>query len=429
MPAVAKILLVFAGMLSLSRLRIPLGLAILVGGAALYAWAGHTPLEVVQALGAALWAWDFWLFMLIVALIMGIGRFMTEERNAAALISAAQSWGGRRGREYGVMAVPALIGLVPMPAGALFSAPLVRQIADTRDKRGPWQAALNYWFRHVWEYWWPLYPGVIMAMSVFEMETWQFIAAQLVFSPIAIGVGYLVLVRPRRGDLALRGGRHGGDRRRAALVLAPLALVVACVLLLPFALSPLFPGMQAQTRRLLAMAIGLGAGLGQVAVLEGGGTGRRLLRGVFTPHSAKVLVTLAGVLVFKSMLTEADLIPQAGRELLAWGIPISCAVAVLPCLAGLVTGIALGFSGTAFPLVVGLMKADPGGLTPMATLVLAFGFGFMGMMLSPVHLCFVVTKDYFAAPMCRMYRYLLPCVGVILAAVLAVHGLFRALGW
>ena len=38
--------------------------------------------------------------------------------------------------------------------------------------------------------------------------------------------------------------------------------------------------------------------------------------------------------------------------------------------------------------------------------VLAFGCGYMGMMLSPVHLCLVVTREYFHADFVVSYRYL-----------------------
>ena len=111
------------------------------------------------------------------------------------------------------------------------------------------------------------------------------------------------------------------------------------------------------------------------------------------------------------------------------GIPLVSVIAVLPFVAGLVTGIAIGFAGPAFPLIVGLMEAEGSGLTPMATLVLSFGFGYAGMMLSPVHLCFVLTRDFFATSYRRIYPHILPCVIVLLAgSVLAYIVLHRA-GW
>jgi len=68
-------------------------------------------------------------------------------------------------------------------------------------------------------------------------------------------------------------------------------------------------------------------------------------------------------------------------------------------------------------------------LTPLATLVLAYGFGYAGMMLSPVHLCLLVTRDYFSAPLMGVYRRILPCAITILVYAAAAHLALRALGW
>ncbi|MBU4199510.1 MAG: hypothetical protein KKG09_04960 [Verrucomicrobia bacterium] len=53
-PPIIKILLICLGMLALTRLRVRLGLAIILGGVGLNALAGHTPIEVLVGLGAAL---------------------------------------------------------------------------------------------------------------------------------------------------------------------------------------------------------------------------------------------------------------------------------------------------------------------------------------------------------------------------------------
>jgi hypothetical protein len=143
-----------------------------------------------------------------------------------------------------------------------------------------------------------------------------------------------------------------------------------------------------------------------------------------------VFVTLAGVMIFESLLDSSGLIPLAGRELSTGRVPIGLIIAFLPFLAGLVTGIAIGFAGAAFPIVVGFISAGEINLHPMAALVLAFSMGYAGMMLSPVHLCFLLTVEYFSASLIKVYKYILPCVmsvmafGVILYQVLQVFSGF-----
>ncbi|MBN1557831.1 MAG: DUF401 family protein [Lentisphaerae bacterium] len=432
-PAILKIVLVFAGMLALTRVRVPLGLALMLGGPALTLWAGCSAALTLRFFGAAWMQADLWLLLAITVLIIEIGRFMTEGRNAEEIVAATRRWGGRHGAACSLMALPAMIGLVPMPGGALFSAPFVRQTADLIDGRPAWRTAVNYWFRHVWEYWWPLYPGVIVAMSLFEMlTTWQFIAVQLPFTPVAVAAGYLFLVRPHVAELEESGGAAPpGSNWRAFLLFLPLLVVVAGVLLAPFPLRALLPGRRVQLIKLLSVLSGLVAGLLLIVAMQalrrerGGGGVFAALR---SRRSLNVLFILAGVLVFKAMLEDSGLLPLAGRELAISGIPVVGVVAALPFLAGMVTGLAVGFTGTSFPVVVGLLNVEGSSLTPYATLVLAFGFGYMGMMLSPVHLCLLVTREYFAARLAAVYRLYLPCVLTILVFCLLISGTLGVLG-
>jgi len=424
MPAILKILLVFAGMLGLARLRLQLGAALVLGGLVLNLWAGVPVSDTAANFGRSLLHAELWLLLAITALIIEVGRFLTEKENADKMVAAVSRWGGRHGRAATLMAMPAVIGLAPMPAGALFSAPFVKQAGETVEGRADWKTAVNYWFRHVWEYWWPLYPGVIVAMSVFDMDPRRFMSIQFLFSPVAIAAGYFFLIRPNVRGLAASGSPEGGRSRDAIRLLLPIAAVVLALFLVPAPLASLFPRMGLSSRKMLAVVIGLLVGVAVVFVQEK--NRRRMFTTVLKPKSVSVMVSLGGVLIFKFLLGTSGLLPLAGEELIRSGIPLVLAVATLPFLAGLVTGVAVGFAGAALPLVVGLMAAEGSGLTPASTLVLAYGFGYAGMILSPVHLCLLVTKDYFAAPLRSVYPHLLPCVAVVMVYSVLAHVVLRA---
>lgn len=432
MPAIAKILIVFASMLLLARLKVQLGLALVLGGVALNLWAGLPFAETFVNLAHALTAFDVWLLMAITTLIIELGRFMTEKRNADEIIAATTRWGGRHGRSASLMALPAVIGLIPMPAGALFSAPFVEKAGDREGSAPEWMSGVNYWFRHVWEYWWPMYPGVIVAMAIFKMDARLFIAAQILYSPVAIVAGYFFLIHPHVKRLADDSAVTREHSRRAWFVAVPLVITMASLFIVPPLLKPVLPAGARESTRMLSLLVGLVVAVGVVYFDEARQAKTALPRTMFSGllrwKGINVLVSLGGVLVFKVMLEASGLLPLASEDLVQSGIPIVVAVAALPFLAGIVTGIALGFAGTAFPLVVGLMATEGSGLTPMATLVLAYGFGYMGMMLSPVHLCFLVTKDYFAAAMQKVYRQIVPCVLCVLVYCIVAHLVLAAMG-
>jgi integral membrane protein (TIGR00529 family) len=91
--------------------------------------------------------------------------------------------------------LPALIGLLPMPGGALFSAPMVDSVDHDHTLNKARKASINYWFRHIWEYWWPLYPGVMLAMLYSGLPVWTYILIMIPFTLLSVGAGYLFLLR------------------------------------------------------------------------------------------------------------------------------------------------------------------------------------------------------------------------------------------
>ena len=125
-----------------------------------------------------------------------------------------------------------------------------------------------------------------------------------------------------------------------------------------------------------------------------------------------VLLVL-GIMIFKGVLTGGSVILQVKDELLSYRVPLLLVITLLPFISGLVTGIAVGFVGVSFPVILPLLSGMPPSLL-LAHAALAYSCGYMGMMLSPVHLCLLVSKDYFSAGFPSCYRLLLPLAGLTL---------------
>ncbi len=134
----------------------------------------------------------------------------------------------------------------------------------------------------------------------------------------------------------------------------------------------------------------------------------------------KILTTLLmimAIMVFKGTLTESEGVVQIRNELMAYKIPVLLIIMIMPFLSGLITGIAVGFVGTSFPLIIPMFQTSHA-LDYMSFVMLAYAFGYMGMMFSPVHLCILVSKDYFNAGLLKSYRHLImPALTVMLTAV------------
>ena len=175
--------------------------------------------------------------------------------------------------------------------------------------------------------------------------------------------------------------------------LAPITMVLS----LMFGLQGLaqiyghFSGTSIPLTQHLSMILALSAGI--VYLKRECGAGFKQLSSITYKSGAfNIVLMVFAIMAFKGILHESHTINGIRSELQSFRIPETFVIALLPLIAGLVTGIAVGFVGSSFPLVVTLMPPDE---PVIPFVVLAYGFGFLGMMLSPVHLCFLVTQEYF----------------------------------
>ncbi len=427
---VSRIIVVFCLILLGCRLRIPMGCGLVLGGLLIDFWAGKGGREVTGDLAGALVRPELWFLLINISLILEFGYLMASEKNSGILLATARKLGGRHGRVLGLVLIPAVLGLVPMPGGALFSAPLVGEAVRDQRVEPAWKASVNYWFRHVLEYWWPLYPVVIISLSIFTLPVWQYFLLMIPFTLVSVAAGWWFMLRPKMRLLVVEPDEKAHNSGRIGLVLLPIILIVLCTLLLPPFVERMIPGGSASLHKLVAMFLGLVASLTMVRLWwhnpDAGGP--VLFEHIFSAKTLSVVMTLGGVMIFEAMLEASALLPAAGRELGGSAIPVEVIIGFLPFLAGLVTGIAVGFGGPAFPLVVGLADGDPA-ISQGAALVLAFAMGYAGMMLSPVHLCYVLTRRYFVTGVLETYRYLLPCILSVILWGIIVHAGMRMMSW
>ncbi len=308
------------------------------------------------------------------------------------------------GTKFTLAALPALIGLLPMPGGAVFSAPMVAGVLTGNPAPPELKATINYWFRHVVEFWWPLYPGVVLAVSLFQVDTWKLTLAQ---SPLTIGAvlgGILFILSP----LPVMGTTGGSASRKSTAdffrEIMPILLVIGGMFVFQAVQAiirsygswgEMWPG---NLNFVLALATAI-----IVVVVTGKIPWAEVTDSLVNRHVLYMLLIVVGIMSFKGILTQSHAIDVLKDELAAHNIPSVVIIAALAFIAGLVTGIALGFVGTAFPLVISVI---PEGVSPYPYCLLAYGFGFVGMMLSPVHLCMLVNNEYFCSDIVGGYRYL-----------------------
>ena len=421
MLALSSTLGVFGLILLLARLKVPLAVAILTGAAAEGLLLGLGPAEMLAAAGAGAIRPATVSLIVVTVLLLALSQTMRAGGQLERIVDLARRLLRRPAVAMSVL--PALIGLLPMPGGALFSAPMVESAAgkDARD-RGM-LSAVNYWFRHIWEHWWPLYPGVILAMELTGSGLGTFIAFQMPLGLFMI-LGGLWIFRGSHPSLHVVADPPPPRTARRLLwatstiwvILLVWGASTAAVHFLPGRALPLPEAHRRDLQRYLPVLGGLLVSLAWTVRLNRL-AGRQVAR-IFASKSIYQLALLVlSVKVFQAVLARVGAAEKMGRELQQLHVPMELVVAALPFIAGMVTGLAIGFVGTSFPIVLGMLSALPEGSSHRPYIALAYAFGHLGQMMSPLHLCHVVSNRYFNTGFARVYRYILP--SAILTAALA----------
>jgi integral membrane protein (TIGR00529 family) len=423
-PAFARVGASFLGILVAYRLGLRLGYSILLFASVLTLWTG-TGFAGAAFQARMLASPENYLLLAVILMLLFFTEALDKTGRMRRTIDALEAW--LKSPRLLLAGFPALVGLLPMPGGALFSAPLVAAV--DKDNRLPpaHKVAINYWFRHIWEYWWPLYPGIILAIKYAGIPSALFFLIQMPYTVVSALAGFFFIMR--------KVGAAGGaaplgrlDLRAALSALWPIALLVAMSLAGSFVLPA--AGMTRTLANIVGMVGGLVAGL--VAVFAGNPGALRRAATLFAKRNTwDMMLLVLGIQVFSAALScplggakSATLVTAMRDEFLAMGIPIGLVIALIPFISGAVTGVAFGFVGASFPIVFALLGTSPALHVVCAATVFAYGCGYVGMLLSPVHICFVVTNEYFKTRLCSSYRYILAPALCVLAACLIMSGVY-----
>ena len=202
-------------LLFVSRKNLALGMAI---AAAVLAAFTLTP----AAFGEALWRTISDPSVLLLALIVGIipliGGAMEASGEMERLVSNL-----RIGVRPFLAFAPALLGMLPMPGGALLSAPLIERGAG--HTAPDVKAAANVWFRHALLLVYPLGPALIASAKIANLDVYAVIPYLIPAFLLTLITGYLFLLRRAGGRLS-----QSGPFSLVGL-LVPLAIILAAPLL------------------------------------------------------------------------------------------------------------------------------------------------------------------------------------------------------
>jgi len=415
-----KVLFAFVVMLVGMRFKVSLGLSILVGGAIMGFMFGLGPVPLAKASVMALTQEKFHFLIAIVGLILVLSDAMERSGQSKRLMSALS--GFLTSPRLRLVFFPALIGLLPMPGGAIFSAPMVKTVSEDMRISNSDRAVVNYWFRHVWELVWPLYPAIILTVGLADIQIVDLISCTWPGTPVMLLAGWWFFLRPGVIDTSeLVIGNLPETRSKGAALKEGLPLLTAILgaVGLESIIASFFPTVSFEFGVVAALAAAVVCVMAQNKQLGVG-----FLKDVFMKKSLWSMVfVIVAIFVFKDIMHAAGVVTEMAR--VAGGEAALFASAVfLPFLVGLVSGISVAFVGATFPLLLGVLQSLGMQDQTIPYLVLGVFSGLSGVMISPIHICFILTCEYFQCDLARTWRKLVgPCCiflasGVVLFYIL-----------
>lgn len=293
--------------------------------------------------------------------------------------------------------MPAFLGLLPSLGGARFSAPIVQEASEGIAVDDEQKSAINLWFRHIFEFSNPLMPGVILACGIANVSIGDLIDQVGWVTILCFVLGWIFLIIPLKiTDLEkATNTQHDRTIDWKSLVLAFGPIVTSFLLIVAF-----------NVQAALAM------GLVVVAFIPLYFWFKRPIsvKSVFTESlDKKLFFNVICILYFIQLLTVIGTLDEIVSVFNNSSLPQAVIIACLSFIFGVMTGMGQGYIAIVMPIVA-LMA--PGNIVLVG---IAMVYGMAGQMVTPTHLCILVTVEYFKS---RLWKTIGKCGVLSLLMVL-----------
>lgn len=284
--------------------------------------------------------------------------------------------------------MPAFLGLLPSLGGARFSAPIVQEASEGIAVDDEQKSAINLWFRHIFEFSNPLMPGVILACGIANVSIGDLIDQVGWVTILCFVLGWIFLIVPLKITDPEKATNTQHDRSIdwKSLILAFGPIVTSFLLIVAF-----------DVQAALAM------GLVVVAFIPLYFWFKRPIsvKSVFTESlDKKLFFNVVCILYFIQLLTVIGTLDEIVNVFNNSALPQAVIIACLSFIFGVMTGMGQGYIAIVMPIVA-LMA--PGNIVLVG---IAMVYGMAGQMVTPTHLCILVTVEYFKS---RLWKTIGKC--------------------
>ncbi len=414
-PSIIRLLIIFILIALMLKIKFPLALAMFIGSILAFFLFKPDVSIIPKVLDKSILSFEVVSLVVVIFLILTFSGILKVSGRLKHITDDFENAFGSGSTFFIIF--PSVIGLLPMPGGAIFSAPMIEQKGLKEGFSPERLSAINYWFRHVWEIMWFLYPGIIISSSIFNVNVWEIVVLHLPITIISLFSGWFFLLRKK-----IKGKSHIKWNKIPAFLkgLLPILILIISNILLQVILSAL----NIPYHKNVIMSFCL---LGSIifVLITDKPNWKVLIKEIFNVKMLSMIVLIFLIFVFKETLSETNAITNISNEVKNdFKLPFMLIITSLPFIVGLSTGITVGFVSLTFPVIASIYSSSFSNISVYSISVLSYTVGVIGILLSPLHICLVLTKDYFKATLLGTLKEILFPLLIMLSSGVGLYFLY-----
>jgi len=292
----------------------------------------------------------------------------------------------------------ALMGMLPMPGGALLSAPVIKKagVGVPNDR----QAAINIWFRHLLLLVYP-FGALLPATKMAGINVYEQIVYLIPGFLLMLFLGYLFLLKD------ITGRMQTGSSPQPTKILTPLGIILIAPLI-HVTFITLNPHRLPEFYLVCAVATSF-----LLSIYFGSISPYNIKKIILKMKPWKYSLIIIGMFLFLNIFKASDT-PGVFETL---NVPKIVLLVVIGFLLGFATGrVQLPVS---ILLPVYLAKYGVSLMTPVSFGIMFFSV-YIGYLISPVHPCVAVSLTYFHTSLKNTVKHMIPPATIGLLAVFLI---------
>ncbi|MDD3655481.1 MAG: DUF401 family protein [Atribacterota bacterium] len=281
-----------------------------------------------------------------------------------------------------LMSIPALVGLLSVPGGAIISVPFVDKLGDESNLSSNQKAIVNLIYRHIAMHILPYTIGFLVVTSLVpQISIYKFIGFNFIFVILYVTIGYFLYLRKVENNNILSANPVLPNLLKLLIYTAPVYLAV---LLNMFFHIPFY--------------IGIIANLLVIYFLR---PRKTFFRDIARAFNIRILLALIGVYLIQGVIGKIESISSLLSLIFNNPRTIMLGIIFTSFFFGLTTGFQPTALGVVLPILITLPISE-------SQLLLychfTFMWSFLGYFFSPLHLCQLFTCEYLKISTIDLYK-------------------------